>query len=121
MKKQTWIAILIVSIVIILGIGIGVKVKMDKKNSNLEKQRTAGKGFIKNQPGISKIKFMQDGSYSGAGVWSVGVNVYIGEKKYKEIFVENGLMGGETLPDKDLDASQRVNVIYSDGRKEILK
>ncbi|MBK5077288.1 hypothetical protein IL308_11035 [Lactococcus lactis] len=114
---QTIIVVLLIIMVFFIG-----KVYMDnKENANIEKQRTAAIGFKKVQPGVEEIKFMQEGSYSGAGTWSVGVNTIVDGKKYSEIFREEGLMGGDELPEGNTGTKSSVKVIYSNGKEEILK
>ncbi|KRM20530.1 hypothetical protein FC90_GL000133 [Latilactobacillus graminis DSM 20719] len=98
-----------------------MKVKMDKKNSNLEKQRTAAIGFIRVQSGVEKIEFLKDGFNSGSGIWSISVNTIVDGKKYEEILNEDGLDGGDPLPDGNTGTAKPVEVIYSNGRREILK
>lgn len=82
MRSKTKMIVLIITILVLLGIVIGVKVHMDNKNSNLEMQRSAAIGFKEVQSGVEEIKFIQDGSYSGAGNWSVSVDVIVNGKKY---------------------------------------
>lgn len=92
-----------------------------KKNENLENQRTAAIAFKKIQPGIEEIKFNQEGSRSGSGTWTVGVNVVVDGKTYSEIFRKEGLMGGDDLPKGNSGTKEPVKVIYSNGKEEILK
>lgn len=105
----------------LLGVGIGVKVHMDKENNSVEKQRSAAIGFKEVQPGVEEIKFMQDGSYSGAGNWSVSVNVIVNGKKYKEILNQDGLDGGDPLPEGNAGTRTPVEVLYSNGQEATLK
>ncbi|WP_436666812.1 hypothetical protein [Latilactobacillus sakei] len=122
MRRKVKIIVLII-ILVLLGVGIGVKVHMDKTNSNLEKQRTAAIALKKTQPGIEVIKFMESGSYSGAGIWSVGTNIIIDGKSYEEILMKDGISGGEPLPgpNKNEPTETEIRVIYSNKKEEILK
>lgn len=121
-NNKSILSILVIIIFILLVIGIGGKTYMsNKENENIEKQRTAAIGFKEVQPGVEEIKFMQEGSYSGAGIWSVGVNVIVQGKTYSEIFSKDGLGGGDELPEGNTGTKEPVKVIYSNGKKEILK
>lgn len=91
------------------------------KKENLENQRMAAIGFKHVQPGVEEIKFMQEGFYSGAGTWTVRVNVIVYGKEYSEIFRKEGLMGGEDLPKGNSGTKESIKVIYSNGKEEILK
>ena len=121
-SKKKIIRGLLSTIIIMVLVDLGGKVYMNnKENDNLEKQRTAAIGFKQVQPGVEEIEFMQEGSYSGAGTWSVGVNIMVDGKKYSEIFREEGLMGGDELPDGNTGTKTPVKVIYSNGKEEVLK
>ncbi|MSD83833.1 hypothetical protein GKC32_06025 [Lactobacillus curvatus] len=62
MKKQTWVAILVILIVDILGIGIGVKVHMDRVEINQEREITVqAKKMFRD---IEKIKILSRGEAS---------------------------------------------------------
>ncbi|GAB7390683.1 hypothetical protein [Lactococcus garvieae] len=120
-KKELKVGILSI-VIIALIIVIGGKMYMkNKENENLENQRTAAIGFKNVQPGVEEIKFVEQGSRSGAGIWSVGVDVIIDGKKYDEIFVKNGLSGGEELPEGNSGTKGPVKVIYSNGKEEIIE
>lgn len=120
-KKGLTMGILSV-IVIALILVIGGKFYMsNKENENIENQRTAAIGFKNVQPGVEEIKFMREGSRAGSGIWSVGVNVIVDGKKYSEIFVKDGLSGGEELPEGNTGTKGPVKVIYSNGKEEVLK
>ncbi|WP_341485245.1 hypothetical protein VNN41_11235 (plasmid) [Lactococcus garvieae] len=122
-KKGLTMGILSV-IVIALILVIGGKLYMsNKENENIENQRTAAIAFKKIQPGIEEIKFNQSGSYSGAGVWSVGATIVIDGKNYKEILVKKGMGGGDPLPgpNKNVPTLTPIKVVYSNGKEETIK
>jgi hypothetical protein len=120
-KKGLLMGILPVVIVVLI-IAIGGKLYMiNKENENIENQRIAAIGFKNVQPGVEEIKFMREGSRAGSGIWSVGVNVIVNGKKYSEIFVKDGLSGGEELPEGNTGTKGPVKVIYSNGKEEVLK
>ena len=121
-RKKKIIRGLLPTIVIIGLVALGGKVYMNnKENDNLAKQRTAAIGFKQVQPGVEEIEFMQEGSYSGAGTWSVSVDVIVQGRKYGEIFSEDGLDGGDPLPDGNTGTKTPVKVTYSNGKEEVLK
>lgn len=122
-KKGLMFSLLSV-LMLVLILAIGGKVYMsNKENENIENQRTAALAFKEIQPGIEEIKFNEAGSYSGAGIWSVGVTVLIDGKTYKEILVKEGIGGGEALPgpDKNVPTNTPIKVTYSNGKEEVLE
>ncbi|WP_063281086.1 hypothetical protein [Lactococcus cremoris] len=119
-KKITGQIIMVV-LLIIMVLFIGKVYMNNKKNENIEKQRTAAIGFKEVQPGVEEIKFVEQGSYTGAGIWSVSVDVVVQGKKYGEIFSQDGLDGGDPLPDGNTGTKTPVKVIYSNGKEEVLK
>lgn len=124
-KRKKGLMIGIVSFVIIaLILAIGGKLYMsNKEKENLENQRAAAISFKNVQPGVEEIIFNQSGSYSGAGVWSVGAKVTIDGKSYKEILVKKGISGGDPLPgpNENVPTLTPIKVIYSNGKEEIIK
>lgn len=95
----------------------------NKESENIANQRTAALAFKEKHPEVEEIKFVEQGSRAGSGTWTVGVDVVINGKKYDEIFVKDGLMGGEPLPQSNKNGSteKTTKVVYSNGKEEVLK
>ncbi|KRM20533.1 hypothetical protein FC90_GL000136 [Latilactobacillus graminis DSM 20719] len=106
---------------VLLGIGIGVKMKMDKKDSNLENQRTAAIGVKKIQPGVQKIHFTAEGGIDGGGDWSANAELVVNGKRYEEILTKDGLGVGDDLPEGNTGTTTPVKVVYSDKSEEVIK
>ncbi|MFF9565072.1 hypothetical protein ACF1AJ_17115 [Leifsonia sp. NPDC014704] len=88
--------------------------------TNLANQKKAALLFIKDWPETERIRYTQEGRYSGTGYWSAYATVTIAGKEYGENL---GLqvVGGDPLPDPNPQATPSpVPVIFSDGSSEIV-
>ncbi|MEY8443964.1 hypothetical protein AALA52_06895 [Lactococcus ileimucosae] len=123
-NKKGLVFSLLSVLMLVLILAIGGKVYMsNKENENIANQRTAALAFKEIHPEVEEIKFVEQGSRAGSGTWTVGVDVVINGKKYDEIFVKDGLMGGEPLPqsNKNVSTEKTTKVVYSNGKEEVLK
>lgn len=124
-KKKRWIIVIALITIALISISIGEKRHMNNQQKlekqNLAKQRTAAIGFKKVQSGIEQVKFVEQGSYNGAGSWKVSVDVIVDGQHYKEAFNEEGLDAGQSLPKGNTGTSNPIKVVYSNGNEETLK
>lgn len=125
-KRNRWVIIVLIALSLIgVSIILWGKIQMDNQQKiekqNLEKQRTAAIGFKKVQSGIEQVKFVEQGSYNGAGSWKVSVDVIVDGQHYKEAFNEEGLDAGQSLPKGNTGTSNPIKVVYSNGIEETLK
>ncbi|SDH63953.1 hypothetical protein SAMN04515691_0595 [Leifsonia sp. 98AMF] len=88
--------------------------------TNLANQKKAALLFISGRPETERIRYTQEGSYSGSGYWSAYATVTIAGKEYGE-HLGLQVVGGERLPPPDPHATHSpVPITYSDGSSEIL-
>jgi len=93
-------------------------------NNNIENQKQAAVAVKNRLSGVEKIKFVQEGSVSGAGIWSVGADVEIEGKWYGIIAVIDGVSGvkaGFPLNHDHGGTKSSVKVIYSNNQEEMIE
>ena len=130
-SKKKIIRGLVSTIIIIVLVTLGGKVYMNnKENEKIENQKETAiniKGIIS---GLKEIKFSDDGGkISGTendfGKWSIGVDLKLSDELWYTISAsKEGVEGMKSgFPDRNMHGgtSSPVKVIYSNGKREILK
>lgn len=135
-KRKKGLVIGILSLVIIaLIIVIGGKMYMsNKEKGNIENQRLAALMLRKEEPNATKVFFTSEGSHPGIGLpWTVGAEVTIDNDVFNmsletdEISIINygtdkkKMEKYTELRDKKNTSSTSLEVVYSNGEREVLQ
>ncbi|QDK70171.1 hypothetical protein [Lactococcus protaetiae] len=121
-KRKNWVILGLIILVLI--VGVGGKKCMDNQKE-LSNEREAALALKKQDYNATKVVFTGKGGHSGVGLpWTIGASVTVKGKVYRMNLNKTGIdfaLDGYDSTFPSFTGSDKIEVVYSNGKSEVLQ